>query len=1237
MSTYLPPIDPKNNSFPSSGTEETKTPVEQEISNEVEQYVNNSCSQLTLDQRKAFSNRIRELTSMIFEEIAKLKGSGTSADVVRRIAGESLVQLRESGDAFLKKNVIYTQKKNETKDTFKKIDDKIQKTTFNNEDFVLPQEYATANDDDFLYAYKKSRVEENRVISQGVSTVVNLLIAEPVKFLGEVIDYGVKKDCKKTPTSQKVCQTVSDLTKTVLEKSGISSVYNKAHEVLSDGPIALKHELERQYQIASDERSRDTKTILTKNAKPDPKASQTPTSTQNKEKKEPSSSSVLYYKKQIVAAFSKPTSTATSNHSAVSRKQKEEQPAKKRKSFMEADAEARMWNHTMETMSNTALVADTFRGMTYVIVESAKEGYKQINRHPAVFAAKLVYQISPLAQNIGNTIGNTISNIATETPKRLKQEVGQAYKQLAPQYLKNTVSYLGAKKKQWKQNHKNYVEWRVAFNQEFGIAPELTRKYDKDASEAVKGTALFLATGALLNASIRSMKFAGILFKGPKIFTPSVPKEPLPAIYKPSDMHVPSTKLKKRITFTDMEKIDGTWVLKSFFNKDAGSVKNPFMSSPKTPGIDLVQVKPNFVLIEPKKLPLKNVGKVSNSFHQNIKVLNKWKEGDSVNKLIRFEGERFDFTIGKGSHKTHVANISFMNDRTTWYHTETLPTGLVKIISSKSVKEPAAVPSKMKEKMLNMIKHFSEFEGSKRVIVEIGSKDKEIFKWFYERYTYLGRKSLTSFGTHDPLNVHMFEILLKNRYKFSQKEIANTPLFKSSKPSKKRKTIACSDGLDPEVMKAEYSFKQKYLFLNKWNSMYPDDFALKVTNQTIQIQDPQSFQIVTDKFQHLIKNSAERTQEKQLGGLICDLQREIEHLIPDFTHLGQTPEALWNAIIRKKVNDSTGKVKVKYLTKDSHIAEITAGKHVFIIKERGSEDVINEWIGLTFLRTQQLQNLETAELVAVCKYRPKKFQERFFIIKTFVPGETLESMMMEMGEQAFNSPKRITLKNEMIQASHQTGKALGELQNKGLKYQMKASAEQTDQVIKGLEAVIEETYTELLGTGIRRIKSDSARVRNLCNAFKNDPGELSFGLRDIHNEQFVYSKKSSTLGFIDLESIPDVLDISQKPLALVADEYYAFLHTHESSGMLHKLSVEEIHEFKEAFKRGYFSEYSGLHTQAATQFFEFYNTIDRMHAIAVNSSLKQSEKIEALKKLKSKINKILDKVSNPITNLVKND
>ena len=228
--------------------------------------------------------------------------------------------------------------------------------------------------------------------------------------------------------------------------------------------------------------------------------------------------------------------------------------------------------------------------------------------------------------------------------------------------------------------------------------------------------------------------------------------------------------------------------VKTFIKDDRGSVKNPFNTggSSKKPG-------QGFVLVEEEAPTLDMIGKVSQRSKEEIKVLSTWQSGDTVSTLFRYEGKRFDFKIAKRSDDAHVAHISFLNNGKSWFKThKSISTGDEKILSFKHLKN-SSEGSSVVLKALQYIQHFAKFEGSTRVIVEIGSQNKQILKSFYENFNYLGRKSLTSFGEQLPLNVHSFEILLHNQIEPLTKAIQTNLIANSPQ----RKIIACSDGIPP--------------------------------------------------------------------------------------------------------------------------------------------------------------------------------------------------------------------------------------------------------------------------------------------------------------------------------------------------------------------------------------------------------------------------------------------------------
>ena len=441
---------------------------------------------------------------------------------------------------------------------------------------------------------------------------------------------------------------------------------------------------------------------------------------------------------------------------------------------------------------------------------------------------------------------------------------------------------------------------------------------------------------------------------------------------------------------------------------------------------------------------------------------------------------------------------------------------------------------------------------------------------------------------------------------------------------------------DNILIRPEFFKSHQIVSLNQWVSMNPESLALRTLNQTVNIHNPQSFHGFISKIETIICNTPEEAVVTSLNYYVGHYSKEFLHALPDFTHVGHSTEALWIKLIQNKTKDFYGKTKIKYVINehDNLTARINVGNLPYFVKEREIEFVIGEIIGLNYLKSLELQHLKVPELVAFGKYYLTENKQRTFILKTFLEGETLDHILFKMSQLPLHSPQRIALRNEMVKASNQAGKALAELQNKGLKYQQKPSEEQVNDLIKIVEDFIELSSDAIHETEISKILVNSPEVQNLFNAFRENPGILSNGLGDVHANQFVWSKKTSTLGFFDLESIPYALDKSQKPFAFVTHDYYEFLHDiFESPERLIQLSSEKIHLFQDTVNKGYFSLYTGEHTTAASEFFNFWYTMKKIHSIATNPNIKGLERTSKLQKLHAAANTNLANFSRSINPL----
>ena len=106
-----------------------------------------------------------------------------------------------------------------------------------------------------------------------------------------------------------------------------------------------------------------------------------------------------------------------------------------------------------------------------------------------------------------------------------------------------------------------------------------------------------------------------------------------------------------------------------------------------------------------------------------------------------------------------------------------------------------------------------------------------------------------------------------------------------------------------------------------------------------------------------------------------------------------------------------------------------------------------------------------------------------------MPGETLHAMGEAIGRELLSSNERQVNLEKYRKASHLLGKAVGEYQSKGLKFQKKPSAEKISAFIdEGLEAL--KTANLLLKeANVPTIKILS-HFEEISKKFRDNPGEI---------------------------------------------------------------------------------------------------------------------------------------------------
>lgn len=333
-----------------------------------------------------------------------------------------------------------------------------------------------------------------------------------------------------------------------------------------------------------------------------------------------------------------------------------------------------------------------------------------------------------------------------------------------------------------------------------------------------------------------------------------------------------------------------------------------------------------------------------------------------------------------------------------------------------------------------------------------------------------------------------------------------------------------------------------------------------------------------------------------------DAIRRIEKLFPSLDHLATNDVGIWTKAIEMNRLAPISNPTVRYYTedrKDRIVAKITDGVSSFIVKEDfvNPDMIVNELIGNHFFRNSlNLKNMRLPETVAIGSRDNGK---KYFIVKDYLSGKTFEKLIEEVGCTQIQSAERNKLLDGLSDAAFHAGRALGELQNKGLSHSQSSIALEA-----GAKLAVGELDDKINSVShmLNKISLphtfNAERFKPAVETFLRDPGPLSYGFNDISGGQFIWNPlHKRPFGYIDAEFATSSFSKAGKPLLLAHEEYHKFLRVFESEGLVSGMLPSETSLLKEFFSRGYAADYKGLRSAPADRFFDLSSSIDTIEAL----------------------------------------
>ncbi|MBA3602168.1 MAG: hypothetical protein H0W50_00630, partial [Parachlamydiaceae bacterium] len=250
-------------------------------------------------------------------------------------------------------------------------------------------------------------------------------------------------------------------------------------------------------------------------------------------------------------------------------------------------------------------------------------------------------------------------------------------------------------------------------------------------------------------------------------------------------------------------------------------------------------------------------------------------------------------------------------------------------------------------------------------------------------------------------------------------------------------------------------------------------------------------------------------------------------------------------------------------------------------------EILFEAVGLDKFRSLNLKHMALPEMVAL-----GNTSINAYIVKTYLPGDTFETLFKEFGNLPLD-PIDLKLKTQnLIDACHSAGKAVGELHAKTALHGETISANQVKNEIGNFYDNLNDLLENLPNELSKLIKV--SHFRPFIERFKKNPGMAVIGFADISASQFTWApNQPCQFGFFDLAMVVHTFDVTTKPLQSRALEYWDFFNMPARDGLPLGINLNELSLFQKAFKKGYLEEYNELKEMAADHFFDL--------AMAVNT------------------------------------
>ncbi|CDR34101.1 hypothetical protein [Criblamydia sequanensis] len=312
--------------------------------------------------------------------------------------------------------------------------------------------------------------------------------------------------------------------------------------------------------------------------------------------------------------------------------------------------------------------------------------------------------------------------------------------------------------------------------------------------------------------------------------------------------------------------------------------------------------------------------------------------------------------------------------------------------------------------------------------------------------------------------------------------------------------------------------------------------------------------------------------------------------ITDISHFGKEDISVWKGLISQ--NGFIGFTFIKQYEKGV-VAELHYKNFIAIVKQKIFEDFISETVALEILHSLKLKHMLLPEPLGVGQFKGK-----YVLAKTKLEGDTLRNHFNHLASPLLSFSEQEELYLDLKKMALQAGKAMGELRQKSLKMEASSHRESFQQFANHMHREFITSQAILKGLGVHVEEDALIFLERLAKKADENPRMVSLVLSDIHGEQFVWCKEKSAFGYIDCETLVNLLDIEKRPFFYAEKDFYDFHALFIKNGMDHGISRERIDGFIESFNLGYFSECPLKLNKEYSAFFEIVKEIKVLKHIA---------------------------------------